>query len=489
MASPVNSKEKSELLGVSVGYIAGQFAKSVEEVFGPGADPNFYQINAAMLLGDGPREVHFRGLESSSCKVGQIIFQRAGGDTIQGFIKEVHGDSMVVIETGTCYNPNEEFKEGVTLIHQEKELGIPPVLERHTLPGWPLGKRLECPRDGQPNCSLVDALAEKGPSGSVSEANVYLSWAWKYKLSAIVGGLVDWCRKEGLNKDDTFIWICAFNNNQYRVQSEKEANRTIPFEAFKEIFETRIKKINRVVSLLDSWAAPVYVQRLWCDLELAMALQLKIPVEIILPVTEERNFISALTSQQEDAFNAVWQTLGSVQVQNATATLDTDKANILAVIQEAEGGFDIVNAAVRDFMQRWLISTVMHAADTQEHAKPHAAVLLSRFGRKFEALEIQEEVLELRRRILPEDHPDIASAMANLAASYRDLGRLDDAVKIEEEVLEMRRRILPEDHPDIASAMANLAASYRDLGRLDDAVKIEEEVLELRRGPPRYCQR
>ena len=39
--------------------------------------------------------------------------------------------------------------------------------------------------------------------------------------------------------------------------------------------------------------------------------------------------------------------------------------------------------------------------------------------------------------------------MGNLASTYSDLGRHEDALAMEERVLEFRRRVLPEDHPDI----------------------------------------
>jgi hypothetical protein len=39
--------------------------------------------------------------------------------------------------------------------------------------------------------------------------------------------------------------------------------------------------------------------------------------------------------------------------------------------------------------------------------------------------------------------------MGNLASSYSDLGRHVDALAMNEGVLEFRRRVLPENHPDI----------------------------------------
>ncbi len=39
--------------------------------------------------------------------------------------------------------------------------------------------------------------------------------------------------------------------------------------------------------------------------------------------------------------------------------------------------------------------------------------------------------------------------MNNLALSYREPGRHHDALELQEKTLEFRRRVLPENHPDI----------------------------------------
>jgi hypothetical protein len=42
-------------------------------------------------------------------------------------------------------------------------------------------------------------------------------------------------------------------------------------------------------------------------------------------------------------------------------------------------------------------------------------------------------------------------AMNNLAATYSTLGRHQDALAMQEKTLEFRRRMLPENHPDIGA--------------------------------------
>ena len=44
--------------------------------------------------------------------------------------------------------------------------------------------------------------------------------------------------------------------------------------------------------------------------------------------------------------------------------------------------------------------------------------------------------------------------MGNLAASYSALGRHQEAVEMKEKTLEFRRRVLPENHPDIGEGDA-----------------------------------
>ena len=49
--------------------------------------------------------------------------------------------------------------------------------------------------------------------------------------------------------------------------------------------------------------------------------------------------------------------------------------------------------------------------------------------------------------------------MHNLAASYSDLGRHEDALAMRERVLEFRRRVLPENHPDLGEGRVRSGAA------------------------------
>lgn len=54
--------------------------------------------------------------------------------------------------------------------------------------------------------------------------------------------------------------------------------------------------------------------------------------------------------------------------------------------------------------------------------------------------------------------------MNDLAITLRDQGKLDEAVTIMEKVLESRKWILGEEHPDTLSTMSNLANAFGGQG-------------------------
>ncbi len=94
--------------------------------------------------------------------------------------------------------------------------------------------------------------------------------------------------------------------------------------------------------------------------------------------------------------------------------------------------------------------------------------------------------------------------MHALAASYSDLGRNNEALAMRESVLEFRRRVLPENHPDIGEghvrsgdacalliaftgmALYNLSFSYEQCDALPVALECAREALRIRRAalPP-----
>jgi len=73
-----------------------------------------------------------------------------------------------------------------------------------------------------------------------------------------------------------------------------------------------------------------------------------------------------------------------------------------------------------------------------------------------------------------------ARFMQTIADVYRKLGLYDSAQELFEEALELRRRELPPDHPDLAESLNGLAAVFNHMARPEDAENLFEEALAIR---------
>jgi hypothetical protein len=87
--------------------------------------------------------------------------------------------------------------------------------------------------------------------------------------------------------------------------------------------------------------------------------------------------------------------------------------------------------------------------------------------------------------VLGPEHPDTLTSMNNLAETLFSQGDLAGARKLEEETLDILRRVLGPEHPTTLTSMNNLAETLRAQGDLGGARKLEEEMLDIRRRTAR----
>ncbi len=113
------------------------------------------------------------------------------------------------------------------------------------------------------------------------------------------------------------------------------------------------------------------------------------------------------------------------------------------------------------------------------------ALIYKDLGDLKQALKFTEKSLKINEKILPADHPSLATSYNNLALIYKDLGDLEQALKFAEKDAGISEKILPVDHPSLATSYNNLALIYLDLGDLEKALEyklkslaIEEKVFD-----------
>jgi non-specific serine/threonine protein kinase/serine/threonine-protein kinase len=98
-----------------------------------------------------------------------------------------------------------------------------------------------------------------------------------------------------------------------------------------------------------------------------------------------------------------------------------------------------------------------------------------------EAQRQTERALELRRRVLGDNHTDTLTSMDSLANSYTRQGKYAQAEALHARVLEVRRRVLGEEHPETATSMLGLATDYLNDGKYPQAEPLFINVIGVRR--------
>jgi hypothetical protein len=102
-------------------------------------------------------------------------------------------------------------------------------------------------------------------------------------------------------------------------------------------------------------------------------------------------------------------------------------------------------------------------------------------GQWREAEMLQLQVMETRKQVLGEEHPDTLTSMANMASTYWNQGRWKEAEVLNVQVLEATKRVLGEEHPDTLTSMANLASTYWNQGRWKEAEVLDMLAMETRK--------
>jgi tetratricopeptide (TPR) repeat protein len=97
------------------------------------------------------------------------------------------------------------------------------------------------------------------------------------------------------------------------------------------------------------------------------------------------------------------------------------------------------------------------------------AALLQQQTKSTEAEALFREVLEKRRKILAESHPQIADSLIGLGTALMESRKPHEAEPLLREGLDIRRRKLAKGHARISGAECVLGACLADLGRHSEA--------------------
>lgn len=91
-----------------------------------------------------------------------------------------------------------------------------------------------------------------------------------------------------------------------------------------------------------------------------------------------------------------------------------------------------------------------------------------------------EQAVAIYEKVLPPDHPDLATAINNLGFDRYRLGQYRESEALYERALDIRERVLPPNHPAIADTINNLAELYKAEDKPEEAIPLLNRALEMR---------
>jgi len=110
---------------------------------------------------------------------------------------------------------------------------------------------------------------------------------------------------------------------------------------------------------------------------------------------------------------------------------------------------------------------VLFGQSTNENDKAHIYVQLGKtknhLGQYDEAIACYEKSLEIYKKILPPNHPDLGIVYSNISNVYCNMGEYSKALWSDEKALEIRQQSLPPNHPDLALSYNNIGNVYDDM--------------------------
>jgi CHAT domain-containing protein/tetratricopeptide (TPR) repeat protein len=127
----------------------------------------------------------------------------------------------------------------------------------------------------------------------------------------------------------------------------------------------------------------------------------------------------------------------------------------------------------------FLPASLAHTQSRKADELNRRVIELYRAGRYAEAIPLVQQALAIYEKALGPDHPDVATAVNNLALLYDKQGRTAEAEPLYKRALPIYEKAFGPDHPDVAASLNNLTALYRNQGRYAEAEPLIKRALAI----------
>ena len=168
-----------------------------------------------------------------------------------------------------------------------------------------------------------------------------------------------------------------------------------------------------------------------------------------------------------------------------SATQDSLIRQVLEAMNQAFPDVEFANWPLCDrllphalMVAQWRQNHTLETESASRLLNQIAFYLVAR-GRYGEAEPLYLDALAMRKRLLGNEHPDVAQSLNNLANLYYNQGRYGEAEPLYLDALAMSKRLLGNEHPEVARSLNNLALLYDNQGRYGEAEPLYLDALAM----------
>ena len=313
--------------------------------------------------------------------------------------------------------------------------------------------------------------------GSVSRANVFVSFAYAVDFVELVDALDCYLEAQGEGAaETTFFWFDLFVNNQWAALEHD-------FDWWATTFRTAILEIGKTVLVLLPWNSPICLTRVWCLYEIYCSANLAVALS--------RKQLQDFQEQLREDFKSVQLALCKIDLEQATSYLPEDRERIFAVVRALDvegGGFHSFNQRILQMLRDWIAEAargmvVVERGDAveqqvEQYLDMHkTANILMEQGKLDEAKELYLRALSGKEQHFGSSHPETLKTVGNMAVLLQQQGRMGEAMSMHERALAGKEEAFGFDHPETLKTVGNIAILLQQLGRLDEAKEMYEREL------------
>ena len=181
------------------------------------------------------------------------------------------------------------------------------------------------PLTKEANLSYAEMNAKNADEDGISfvgPACAFVSHSWSYKFKTLLSVLEEY-QLTHLDEGTHYYFLDMFAINQHNVASDDLLIS----------LQNVVSVTNKILLVMTPWSNPRPLRRVWCLWEILQAVKLKATIRMVLPSKEKDAFMLALQSK----YSQVENTLASIDVVKANATVESDKWMIFAEIERSLG--------------------------------------------------------------------------------------------------------------------------------------------------------